>query len=388
MSVEQKRASRETVERADESDEPVAGTGMLIAVAFVVTMTFWTSTANASGPRVVPLVVLGTAYLLLSTLGWAWCERRGRRAHMMALLGILTLLAVAALWINRFSNPLIVFPLICMFVLYVGTPWAITLTVVLAAFESLLATRAGARPLQVVLSGLDLVPGAAFTIVFAQLVQRERRARQELRRYASQAEELAVIDERSRIAREIHDSVGHYLTIIHVQIEAARAIIASNGEAAQECLVRAQALAHEGLTELRRSVSVLRTGPPVERRPFGIALSSLLEDCRNSGLDASLTVEGVPRALAPDIEFTLYRAAQEALTNVARHSHAPHVTCALRYDEREVSLRVDDDGVGATSTAGGFGLTGLQERVGAVGGTVNVRTAAGAGFTLAVRVPI
>ena len=152
--------------------------------------------------------------------------------------------------------------------------------------------------------------------------------------------------------------------------------------------MRAQGLSREGLSELRRSVSVLRSGPPLERRPFNVALSSLIEDCRNGGLDASLTVEGVPRALTPDIEFTLYRAAQEALTNVARHARAPHVTCALRYDEREVCLSVDDDGVGATSTEGGFGLTGLRERAGAVGGSVEVRTAAGKGFTLAVRVPI
>jgi signal transduction histidine kinase len=127
--------------------------------------------------------------------------------------------------------------------------------------------------------------------------------------------------------------------------------------------------------------------PAVEQRPFGLALSTLVEEARGQGLVTSLTIDGTPRALAPTVEFTLYRVAQEALTNVTRHSRAAHASCTLRYRDGDVVLQIEDDGVGAAGTDGGFGLTGVRERVQLVGGTMDVRTAAGQGFTIHVCVP-
>jgi signal transduction histidine kinase len=129
-------------------------------------------------------------------------------------------------------------------------------------------------------------------------------------------------------------------------------------------------------------------GGAVADRPFGLALAALVEESRASGLDATLTVEGTPRLLAPAVEFTLYRAAQEAFTNVQRHARARQARLTLRYADDEVQLAVADDGVGAAATDSGFGLTGVRERAQLVGGAVSVLTAPGSGFTLDVRVPL
>jgi signal transduction histidine kinase len=368
-----------------DNAEPFAQTGMLIAMAVVVLSSVGWSVLWAPTWRAVPLAALGAVYLLLSTAGWVACEARGPRA-MSALLIVLTVVTYAALWISRMSVSLIVMPVLLLITLYAGRGWAIALTIATAGFAALLAISEGLRPIEVYARATDFVPGAVVTIVFSEVLMRERRARHAARRAAAQVEELAVTRERNRIARDIHDSVGHYLTVVHVQIEAARAIAAAEPARADECLVRAKELAREGLTELRRSVSMLRGGA-VGERPFGVALSSLVDECKDGGLDATLAIEGTPRPLPPAIEFALFRVAQEALTNVKRHAQAHHVRCALRYDPDQVQVRIEDDGVGAASPADGFGLVGVRERVQAVGGTVAVRTAAGQGFAIDVRVP-
>jgi signal transduction histidine kinase len=337
-----------------------------------------------SGSRVV-LTLLGLAYLVAGTVGWAWAERRGARA-IAGWIALLTVLAFATVWISQFGVFIVIFPSIGFAVMYGSIRWGIAMTALILAFLVALCIQWGMSPIGVYTNSTGFIPGAVFVIVFSALIDRERVARQQIRRYATQVEELATTRERNRIARDIHDSVGHYLTVVHVQIEAARATVATDPSASSECLARAQELAREGLSELRRSVSMLRGGG-AEQRPFGVALAQLVEEHRTNGQDTALVVAGTPRPLTPAIEFTLFRAAQEALTNVARHANATHASCTLRYGERDVSLEVADDGVGAVAAEGGFGLVGLRERAQLVGGSVDIRTTPGRGFAVEVRVP-
>jgi signal transduction histidine kinase len=173
---------------------------------------------------------------------------------------------------------------------------------------------------------------------------------------------------------------------VNVQIEAARAMLARDPAATNECLTRAQELARQGLTDLRRSVAMLRDGSHRDR-PFGIALASLVNDCRAHGLEMSLAVEGVPQPLTAAVEYTLFRTAQEALTNITKHAQATRAQVTLRYGERDVSLAVVDDGMGAVRTDGGFGIIGLRERATLINGTLSTKTSVGHGFTIEVRVP-
>lgn len=313
------------------------------------------------------MLAVGIPLALVGTVGWIWAEPRGPRV-IAAWIVVFSALVLTAQYISDLSVMIMVFPMLGLPVIYFGIAWGVVSTLIVLGFNAAMAISWGLEPIRVYEVSTGFLSGAIFAILIARLIVRERDGRKQLRRYAAEVEELATTRERNRIAREIHDSVGHYLTVVNVQIEAARAT------KSPEHLDRAQEHAKEGLAALRKSVAMLRTG---EQRPLVVALRELTQ----------VSVIGAPRALSPAIEFTLFRAAQEALTNVARHASATAASCTLRYGTDNVTLTIADDGVGAVSTDGGFGLVGMRERAHLVGGTVDIATAPGRGFTIEVRVP-
>jgi signal transduction histidine kinase len=134
-------------------------------------------------------------------------------------------------------------------------------------------------------------------------------------------------------------------------------------------------------------VALLRGSPPAQR-PLLAAIEKLASECKADGIEAALKLSGTPRPLPEPVEITLYRAAQEALTNVRRHSHASRLTIELAFAARDgIRLRVEDDGVGSDQVGHGFGLLGLRERAESVGGKMSVHSARGRGFTLEMELP-
>jgi signal transduction histidine kinase len=211
-------------------------------------------------------------------------------------------------------------------------------------------------------------------------------ANRKLHEYAVKVEELATLQERNRLARDIHDGLGHYLTALNMQIKAAQAIIDQDRPRAIEALTKAQNLAEEALSDVRNSVATLR-GEPSLSQPLPEAIESLLIECRADGLVADLKISGNYRLLASEADLTLYRAAQEALTNVRKHALASRVDVTIIYDVDRVCLTVCDNGIGADKLEGGFGLLGLRERVQLLHGQVSVRTAIRQGFCIEVEMP-
>jgi signal transduction histidine kinase len=248
----------------------------------------------------------------------------------------------------------------------------------------------------------SLAPAFIFVIIFVRLWADTEEARgkaqaladqleganRQLAAYVAQAEELATTKERNRLAREIHDSLGHYLTVINVQIEAARMIMAQQPEQANDALNKAQALTQEGLASVRQSVATLRESP-LANRPLSAAIDDLVEEARNVGLVVEFEVIGITRPLSPNAELTLYRTVQEGLTNVRKHARASRVDLSLDYqDAAQVCLMIKDNGVGTAGTEnGGFGLLGVRERVKLLGGKMGLETSTGNGFELTVVLP-
>jgi signal transduction histidine kinase len=209
-----------------------------------------------------------------------------------------------------------------------------------------------------------------------------------LTEYAAQAEELATTKERNRMAREIHDNLGHYLTAINMQLEAAQAVLPTDPTRAQQAMSKAQGLTKEGLTEIRRSVAALRAAP-VENLLLDEAITLLVEEYRANGLSINYHVEGSVRPASASVEMALYRIAQEGLTNIRKHAQATRAELELRYeDDGHVRLKMLNDGVKHASSKSGFGLIGIQERVKLLGGTLNIQQAEGQDFSLLVELPV
>jgi len=203
--------------------------------------------------------------------------------------------------------------------------------------------------------------------------ERTRAALEELRLSREAQVDAARGAERIRLAREMHDVLGHTLSALAVQLEGARLLLerAAADPAVVEAVSRAHRLAREGLGEARRAVGTLRG----DDLPGPDLLPGLVEGfALDSGTDARLAVEGQPADLAPDARLALYRTAQEALTNVRRHARATHVELRLRWEPDGAELTVENDGVAeaAVPPRAGYGLAGMRERAELLGGKLEL----------------
>jgi signal transduction histidine kinase len=205
-------------------------------------------------------------------------------------------------------------------------------------------------------------------------------------RLVGQVAALATATERNRLARDIHDSLGHHLTVIAVQLEKVVAFQDRDPDVARAALADARASTRDALTDVRRSVGTLRAG-------FGLepALRELVSRMDSGRLAVRLDIAGDEAGFAAPALMALYRAVQEGLTNASRHAGARTVTVRVRLEEHAASLLVADDGRGFASAGSrqqdGFGLRGMDERVRLAGGSLTVDSRPGAGTRLLVTIP-
>ena len=254
---------------------------------------------------------------------------------------------------------------------------------------------------QALMNGGFVTPAIFFVVMFTQLRLNEQSARikaeelahqleaanHQLAEYASQAEELAVTQERNRLAREIHDNLGHYLTIVNVQIEAAKVTCESDLPRALEALDKAQELARKGLSSVRESVAALRVSP-VENRLLKDAIAELVEEWKTSGITTEFKIIGKNKPVESKSALALFRVVQEGLTNIRKHANASRVDVEMDFSQTDnIRLMLRDNGVGAADTSGGFGLIGLRERVQLLGGEFTIQTQPNQGFQIEVVLP-
>jgi signal transduction histidine kinase len=215
-------------------------------------------------------------------------------------------------------------------------------------------------------------------------------AHRQLQDYALRAEELAVVEERNRLAREMHDTLGHHLTVASVQLEGAQRLCSSDSEQAARMVGTAREQVREALGELRGTVAALRS--PIEADlQLRSALRRLTDHYESAtGLMVHRVLPDEMPPLPDAYRLTLFRAAQEALTNVEKHAEASQVWLVLTIGNEAATLLVGDDGKGVTSAAGriGFGLQGLRERAGQLGGELHVEPRPGGGTQLSLRLPL
>ncbi|WP_019158378.1 sensor histidine kinase [Brevibacterium senegalense] len=222
----------------------------------------------------------------------------------------------------------------------------------------------------------------------------QERAHQLEREREAQAQ-IAVAEERARIAREIHDIVSHSLSVVVIMSEGAASKVDTEPERAKSAILGVRDTGRSALAEMRRMLGVLRDDEPGSHAPQpGIAqLERIVADAKTTGLPVTLTIEGEPVSLTAGLDLTVYRIVQEALTNVHRHAGSVSaVEVRLRYGDSEVEVRVTDDGQGFDDTPGdepaGHGLVGMRERVMAYGGTLRAGMRPSGGFEVAAILPV
>jgi signal transduction histidine kinase len=215
----------------------------------------------------------------------------------------------------------------------------------------------------------------------------------ELAAHQAELARQAIVDERVRISRELHDVISHHVTLMVVQASVADRLLPGDPARARAALAHVARAGRSAVEELELLLQVLRTQPdesPASPPPSLARLGQLQDDLRAAGLRVDCTVEGDRRELAPAVEASAYRILQEALTNVLRHSGGDAARLWLRYGPRQLELEVCDDGRGrpVPARAGGTGLVGMRERALLHGGTFEAGRSAGGGFRVHVSLPV
>lgn len=251
-------------------------------------------------------------------------------------------------------------------------------------------------------SAVGMLGVAAWIIVLAgagEVVRIRRERASEATRVRGEEARLRASEERLRIARELHDSLGHYLSLISVQSAVALSLNTGLPEQAREALVAVKEASREGLRELRSTLAVLRTdGEPVPRTPTLTLgrLNELVARAAAAGLRVRSQTQGEMRELPFGVDVAAYRIVQEALTNVAKHAGPTTADVTVTYCQDDVTIQVDDDGKLAGSLAPdgsgpgstrGSGLAGMRERVTALGGELYAGPRPGGGFRVRARLP-
>jgi signal transduction histidine kinase len=203
----------------------------------------------------------------------------------------------------------------------------------------------------------------------------------------------AVAEERARMARELHDSVGHALNVVVLHAGAAQRIMKTKPDLAREALESIETASRQALGDIERMLGILRA-PDEESccdvTPGMSQLETLCAQVREAGLPVDLTVAGEARPLAPSLDLTAYRIVQESLTNTLKHAGKTRATVSVRYEERALAIEVLDEGRGTTAATagGGRGLVGMRERVATFRGELEAGPRPEGGFGVRARLPL
>lgn len=212
-------------------------------------------------------------------------------------------------------------------------------------------------------------------------------AHAQLQKYSERSEELAKLKERNRLAREIHDTVGHCLTGISLGLAATAELGRTEPEKVSDQIARLDELSRQGLLDIRRSLKELRPDM-LERRTISAALRALAQEINGcSSRRVEVSIEGDADSINPGLEEVVYRVVQESITNAVRHGDARKVSVRLVAAPDSLRLDVADDGAGCAAVSEGFGLSYMRERVIAHDGFLEVESAPGKGFRVSVYIP-
>ncbi len=368
----------------------------LVLVAGLVSLTAEPTPANATPTDALAAVLVGIGFGALAF----------RRRYPIAVLAVATATAVVYVARDYPDNGLPVVALIALYTVASLRPRRVWLTAVIV-FLVLLGVSALIRPQElnlvdfvgnVAIFGIAGVFGDCVRLRKAYTATVEARAA-DLERNQQVEAQRAVAEERLRIARELHDVVAHAMSVVAVQSGVGAHVIDTDPAEAKRILENVKVTSREALDEMRRLMGVLRREEPdgdgTERAlapvPGLDGLEALAQSLREAGVPVTVTVTGTRADIPPGVDLCAFRIVQEALTNVLKHAGPARAGVNVDYKPGAVTVRVTDDGRGASAAAapagGGHGLLGMRERVAVFGGELAAGPRVGGGFRVAATLP-
>jgi signal transduction histidine kinase len=365
-------------------------------------------------------IALGCVAVLCLVLSyWNWLQERLGKGFIPLIVAIITILPVvlsntiSRLPVTvpgplgpRFTVPeslvLVIFPFLFVALMLVAWryKWQYVLLVILGIaslnFAMIWSFAEPGNPpflggltIALIQTIIFLAVGFSISYLMSRLNEQQQslaEANIRLTHHASTLEHLATSRERNRVARELHDTLAHTLSGLSVQLEAVKAYWDIDPQKARSTLEGSLQTAHSGLGETRRALQALRASP-LDDLGLSLAVRTMVEDtAARADLDLNLSIADELPSLSPDVEQCIYRVAQEAVTNVAKHAQAKTLTVNLESTGEKVTLTVQDDGIGFDAEKKGkandYGLEGIQERAQLVGGELTVASKPGEGTTV------
>ncbi|MDF2923105.1 MAG: sensor histidine kinase [Paenibacillaceae bacterium] len=217
-----------------------------------------------------------------------------------------------------------------------------------------------------------------------RLVQEQNKA---LEQYASQIEKMTLVEERNRLAKELHDTVGHTFTSVIMGMDAVSYLMETAPDKAREKLDVLRKVARDGLEEVRRNIHQI--AEPVREGTFLQQMAALANEfSAHTGTQVNFKPKGEECQLPMQVQLTMVRCLQEALTNAKRHGQASMVDIGIEYGDQQVTLTITDNGVGVENIESGFGLTAMRERLAALQGSLQFTSSIGSGVTVVCAIPV
>lgn len=359
--------------------------GWMIAIGLAITLLVSALTNDHSAAR---LEALGYVLVVASGLALA----ASRRAPVPALLA--TAICVAGYNVIGFAVPALAY----LFAVYAAVRSGHRVVTLLTSVTMLISL-----PLITLVSPFegtlqdalmqsrDVLPLAWLIAAAAagEAVRQADRRADEAERTRDEMARLRANEERLHIARELHDSLTHQISIIKVQAEVAVHLARRRGEDIPEALLAIQEAGREANRELRATLETMHDGRNTPRHGLD-HVADLVERARGAGLETTLTITGQPKAVSPAIDQAAYRIVQESLTNVARHSSAATASIQIDFRPDVLVIQVDDDGQVKpySEPVNGFGLLGMRQRVAALGGSLRAEPRSEGGFSVHAEIPM
>lgn len=343
-------------------------------VLFVPILPQWWATA------IFAVIIVG---IILIWRVMAWRPTNRRRDATLVSVFMLASISLGMTGSAHVHAPLLLIG-VANVALVLGMRWAlVTVVVVVVGMTGTMLT-VGVAPIEATVQALAVALLTGFVLAMASAIIDARAAREKAQDLLLQVRELTLAEERARMAREMHDSLGQQLTVVKLNLENAERFRRSDPERGWREVGKAKSLTAEVLQDTRQWVRALRPlpqGAPVDSR----ALDDLAQSFAAAGLDVRFRVNGAEARFGPQIQRVLYRAMQEGLTNAVRHSGASVIHAVLAVADDRVELQISDDGKGG-EVREGFGLSSLRERAESLGGSLRIDGADG--FSLRVELPL